>query len=36
VHLLELLALAMGMKPAALHLDSRLGATKEFAECFWE
>ena len=36
VHLLELLALAMGMKPAELHLDNRLGVTKEFAECFWE
>ena len=36
VHLLELLALAMGMKPSALHLENRLGATKEFAECFWE
>jgi heterodisulfide reductase subunit B len=35
VHLLELLALAFGASPAELHLEQRLGATKEFAECFW-
>ncbi len=35
VHLLELLALSCGATPAELHLDLRLGATKEFAECFW-
>ena len=35
VHLLELLALSFGAAPAELHLDLRLGATKEFAECFW-
>jgi heterodisulfide reductase subunit B2 len=36
VHLLELLALSFGAKPADLSLDYRLGATKEFVECFWE
>jgi heterodisulfide reductase subunit B len=35
VHLLELLALAFGASPAELHLEQRLGATKEFVECFW-
>jgi heterodisulfide reductase subunit B len=36
VHVLELLALSFGAKPADLSLEYRLSATKEFAECFWE
>jgi len=35
VHVLELLALALGMQPAELCLDFRSAATKEFFECFW-
>jgi heterodisulfide reductase subunit B len=35
VHVLELLAIALGMQPAELCLDFRSGSTKEFFECFW-
>jgi heterodisulfide reductase subunit B len=35
VHVLELLALSLGMPAAELFLDFRSGPTKEFFECFW-
>lgn len=35
VHVLELLALAFGMRPAELHLDFRFAASREFVDCFW-
>jgi heterodisulfide reductase subunit B len=35
VHVLELLALAFGMRPAELHLDFRFAPSKEFVDCFW-
>ena len=36
LHLLELLALALGAAPAELSFDTRGPLAKEFAECFWE
>lgn len=35
LHVLELLALAFGMRPAELHLDFRFAPSKEFVDCFW-
>lgn len=35
IHVLELLALAFGMRPADLHLDFRFAPSKEFVDCFW-
>ena len=35
VHVLELLALGFGMRPAELHLDFRFAPSKEFVDCFW-
>lgn len=35
VHVLELLALSFGMRPAELHLDFRFAPSKEFVDCFW-
>jgi heterodisulfide reductase subunit B len=35
VHILELLALAFGMRPAELHLDARFAPSREFVDCFW-
>ena len=35
VHVLELLALSLGARPAELCLDDRSGPTREFVECFW-
>ncbi|HTU01787.1 MAG TPA: heterodisulfide reductase-related iron-sulfur binding cluster [Candidatus Sulfotelmatobacter sp.] len=36
LHLLELLALALGVSPAELGFDSRGDLAKEFVECFWD
>lgn len=35
VHVLELLALAFGMRPEELHLDVRFAPSREFVDCFW-
>jgi heterodisulfide reductase subunit B len=36
VHVLELLALAFGTRPAELHLEFRFAPSKEFVDCFWD
>ena len=36
LHVLELLALAFGTRPAELSFDTRGELAKDFAECFWD